>query len=249
VVSNWVNATAGFSFMDVALTPSMNGTGWQSALWLTQERTQAKAVVFDFDGTIADSLSVAIEVANRLAGEFGMEQITPEQYDRWRNLSSREILKELRLPLFRLPKLISRFSQELRQEIHKFPLIPGMREAILELWDRGYVLGIVTSNSSETVRAFLEAQQLDHLFDFIESCPKVMGKDRMLKRLAKHHALNMNKMLYVGDETRDIDAANRCKAFSVGVTWGFNSSQALKSHHPDYLIDQPSQLVAIAKNL
>lgn len=235
--------------MDAALAPSANENAWQSALWLTQERTQAKAVVFDFDGTIADSLSVAIEVANRLAGEFGMAQITAEQYDRWRDLSSREILKEMRLPWLRLPKLINRFSQELRQEIHKFPLIPGMREAILELWDRGYVLGIVTSNSAETVRAFLEAHQLEHLFDFIESCPKVMGKDRMLQRLAKRHALNMGKMLYVGDETRDIDAANRCRAFSVGVTWGFNSPEALKSHQPDYLIDRPSQLVTIAKNL
>jgi phosphoglycolate phosphatase len=128
-------------------------------------------------------------------------------------------------------------------------LIPGMREAILELWDRGYVLGIVTSNSSETVRAFLAAQQLDHLFDFIESCPKLMGKDRMLQRLAKRHDLSLSKMLYVGDETRDIDAANRCKAFSVGVTWGFNSPEVLKAHQPDYLIDHPQQLVGIAKQL
>jgi phosphoglycolate phosphatase len=231
--------------MDVALNTSANDFGRTT----TNERTQAKAVVFDFDGTIADSLSVAVTVANRLAGDFGMAQITPEQFDRWRHMSSREILGELDLPILRLPKLIRRFSKELRQEIHNFPLIPGMREAILELWDRGYVLGIVTSNSAETVRAFLAAQQLDHLFDFIESCPKLMGKDRMLQRLAKRHDLSLSKMLYVGDETRDIDAANRCKAFSVGVTWGFNSPEVLKAHQPDYLIDHPQQLVGIAKQL
>jgi phosphoglycolate phosphatase-like HAD superfamily hydrolase len=208
-----------------------------------------KAVVFDFDGTIADSFPINLEIGNRLAVEYGMEPVTPEKLERWQHLGAKEILAELDISVFRLPGMLRRFKSEINREVERLPMIPGMRAAIEELWDRGYILGVITSNSAENVRKFLAHQGLEHLFEFVESCPRLLGKEHMLRQAAQRHGLTLDKMLYVGDETRDIEAANKIKVKSVAVTWGFNSQQALNAKHPSYLIDRPQQLVEIAKDL
>jgi phosphoglycolate phosphatase-like HAD superfamily hydrolase len=208
-----------------------------------------KSVLFDFDGTIADSLQASLAIGNRLAVEYGIEPVTPEKLDRWQHLSAQEILQELDISMFRLPGMLRRFKAEIKSEVDRFPMIPGMREAILTLWDKEYVLGVVTSNSADNVRKFLAHQGIEHLFNFVESCPRLMGKDRVLRRIARQHKLDLSKMLYVGDEVRDIDAAKKIHVQSVAVTWGFNSTEVLQAHQPDYLIDRPQQLVEIAKQL
>jgi phosphoglycolate phosphatase len=208
-----------------------------------------KSVVFDFDGTIADSFNLSLEVGNRLAIEYGIEPVTPEKLERWRHMSSKEILSELNLPILHLPRMLRRFKAALREEVVNFPFILGMRETILELWDQDYVLGVVTSNSAETVRQFLNHQGLGHLFEFVESCPYYLGKQHVLRRLSQRHRLDLDKMIYVGDETRDIDAAKKIHVQSVAVTWGFNSPQALRDRRPDYLIDHPRELLSIAAQL
>jgi phosphoglycolate phosphatase len=208
-----------------------------------------KSVVFDFDGTIADSLAASLAIGNRLALEYGMEPVTQEKFERWQHLSAKEILRELNISMFRLPGMLKRFKAEVRGEVDRFPMVPGMREAIFALWDKDYVLGVVTSNSAENVRKFLVQQGIEHLFEFVESCPRLMGKERVLKRLSREYGLDLGKMLYVGDETRDIDAAQKIQVKAVAVSWGFNSVQALASHHPDYLIDRPQELIEIAKQL
>jgi phosphoglycolate phosphatase len=208
-----------------------------------------KSVIFDFDGTIADSLNASIAIGNRLAQEYGIEPVTPEKLERWQHLGAKEILQELNISVFRLPGMLRRFKSEVRHEVGQFPIAPGMRETIVALWDKEYKLGVVTSNSAGNVRAFLTQQGIEHLFDFVESCPHLLGKERVLRRLARQYHLDLGKMLYVGDETRDIDAAKKIHVRSVAVTWGFNSIAALRSHQPDYMIDQPRQLIEIAKQL
>ncbi len=53
----------------------------------------------------------------------------------------------------------------------------------------------------------------------------------------------------MGDETRDIEAAKKSKIKIVAVTWGFNSSNVLAQHQPDFLIDIPQQLTEIFEDL
>lgn len=207
--------------------------------------TARKSVIFDFDGTIADSFGISLTIGNRLAQAYGLEPVTPERLDRWRDMSSQEILSELNLPLLKLPHLLSHFKREIQAEIRNFPFILGMRETILMLWDQNYVLGVVTSNAAGNVRDFLNHQGMGHLFEFVASCPYYRGKQRVLRRVARRHHLDLGKMVYVGDETRDIDAAKRIPVKSVAVTWGFNSSQALREHNPDHLINHPRELLSI----
>jgi len=50
---------------------------------------------------------------------------------------------------------------------------------------------------------------------------------------------------YIGDETRDIDAAQQCNIPSIAVAWGFNSEQTLMRSKPSYLAKTPHDLLRI----
>ena len=52
-------------------------------------------------------------------------------------------------------------------------------------------------------------------------------------------------MFYIGDETRDIDAAKQCGISAVAVTWGFNSEAIIAKHNPHYLVRHPKDILTI----
>ncbi|MEB3295587.1 MAG: HAD-IA family hydrolase [Synechococcales bacterium] len=205
-------------------------------------------IIFDFDGTIADSLMAGLKITNRLAKEFGFAPVTPEQLRRWQDLSSYEILKEARIPFFKLPRILRRFKAEMNQEVLTLQAFPGMREVLLQLQSQGYRLGIVSSNSEQNVRDFLRSQALESVFEFVISCPRVLGKSKVLKRLLHQYHLVPETVLYVGDETRDIDAAHQSQVRSAAVTWGFNSPRVLAQHRPSFLLHQPEDLTQIVQS-
>ncbi|EKQ69081.1 haloacid dehalogenase superfamily enzyme, subfamily IA [Leptolyngbyaceae cyanobacterium JSC-12] len=206
-----------------------------------------KVIIFDFDGTIADSFEVVLKISNRLAAEFGYPKAQPEDISRLKNLSSREVIRQSKVSPFKLPLLLRRLRCELNQEIHRLKPIPGMKEALLMLKQQGNRLGIVTSNSCENVAAFLEVQELSDVFDFIGSGLALFGKGRIIQRILKQHQLNPADVIYVGDETRDIEAARKIGIPVVAVSWGFNSRQALAAENPDFLIDHPEELLQVVE--
>jgi len=204
-----------------------------------------KVILFDFDGTIADSFEVIVRISNQLALEFGYPVAEPDDIEQLKNMSSREIVRRSKLPPFKIPFLLRRLRGELNREIQHLELISGMKPALLALKHRGDRLGIVTSNSVENVNLFLETQGLTHVFDFVSSGLTIFGKSRILQRLLKQHNLNKADVFYVGDETRDIEAARKIGIKVISVTWGFNSSQALAAEHPDFIIHHPSELLQV----
>ncbi len=201
-----------------------------------------RMVIFDFDGTIADSFSIGLRIGNQLAHEFGFKPITLETIDRWQHLSSKEILREIGVPFYRLPKIIRRFKADMNREIPALKPFDGIETTLRTLRSQGCRLGILSSNSEENVRSFLANQGMAHLFEFIISCPRLMGKDKALKRILRKQNIHPETVLYVGDETRDIDAARRSHVRSAAVSWGFNSLQALAQHHPDFILTEPADL-------
>jgi len=61
--------------------------------------------------------------------------------------------------------------------------------------------------------------------------------------VVREHKLDKNNVIYVGDETRDIRSARKSQIPIVAVTWGFNATEILSQHQPDYLVDHPSELL------
>ena len=208
-----------------------------------------KVIIFDFDGTIADTVDALVMIANRLAGEFGYIQITPEDLALLRNFTSREIIKYSGISMFKIPFLLKKVKGELKAKIPELQPIPGISEVLLALHSQGYRLGIITSNSQENVTAFLINNQLNHLFEFIYSGVTIFGKTTIINNVLKQKQLKTEAVIYVGDETRDIEASKKANIKVIAVTWGFNSPEALAKQNPYILINHPPELLEVIRVL
>ncbi len=204
-----------------------------------------KVIIFDFDGTIADTLDALVTIANSLAVKFNFKQITPEELAVLRNLNSRQIIQKSGISLLQIPFLVKRVKSELKQQIQHLSTIPGIKEALIELNNQGHRLGIITSNSTDNVTAFLQKNELEDLFDFIHSGITIFGKTRIINNFLKQENLQPEEVIYIGDETRDIEATKKAHVKVIAVSWGFNSREVLAAENPDFLIDHPSELLEV----
>lgn len=207
----------------------------------------AKVIIFDFDGTIADSYDKFVAIANKLALEFNYPTVSLAQAEGLKNLSSREIVNLLDISLLKIPIFWRRFKQELQRSTHDVNLFPGIADCLIQLKQRGYKLGIITSNYQASVVNCLQQHQVLSLFDFIYSGTSLFGKHRVIRQVIKQYKLSPASVVYVGDETRDIKAAKRSKIRVCSVTWGFNSIEVLSRYYPHYVVDRPSEILDLFK--
>jgi phosphoglycolate phosphatase len=206
-------------------------------------------LIFDFDGTIVNSFSNVIDKFNMLATEFKFRKVQPEEIEEMRNLNSRALIKFLEIPLYKLPKVIKKARNFIHADMQKLDSFANLPAVLTELNNAGVLLGILTSNSRENVLAWLKHQQLEELFNFIHVESNFFGKKHSLKRILRKYKINKNHAFYVGDETRDVDAAKLCGIHAVAVTWGFNSETILASHRPHYLVREPNDLLELYNKL
>lgn len=208
----------------------------------------SKTIIFDFDGTLADTFEAFVSITNSLAVEFGYQLVGEDDIPKLQNLSSREIVRQSGISFWKIPFLIRRLRRELEKRITEVNLFPGIKELILDLKAEGYSLVIITSNSRENVTALMAINGLENSFDFVWSSSRLFGKHKSIAKLLKREKLELEKAFYVGDETRDIDAAKKAGVRAIAVSWGFNSPEALAGHNPDFLAANPQELRAFLKS-
>lgn len=202
-------------------------------------------MIFDFDGTIADTFQAAVAVLNNLADEFGYRRATPEEMAEITSLGLRALLDRVGLSWQQLPALVARVREEMSLQMHTIAPCRGVVAALGELRARGVRLGILTSNKRDNVEKFL-ATQPELCFDFISASSGFFSKERRLKRLLATQRSALHETCYVGDEVRDLEAARALGMRAVAVTWGFSSAQLLAASNPDHLIADPRELLALA---
>ncbi len=207
-----------------------------------------KTILFDFDGTLTDSFQQGLKLFNSLAHEYHYRKIKRNELKRLRNLPAREVQKILGISAIKMLFLVRRVRKELSKSATHTKLIPGWKKTLVLLKKQGYCLGIVTSNSHTIVKDFLKRNKIN-VFDFIKAGVRVFGKKRAIKKVLLRNAKETNNTVYVGDETRDIEAARKSNIKIIAVAWGFNSEKALKKMKPDAVIKKPEELIQALKRL
>lgn len=206
-------------------------------------------LLFDFDGTLADSLSAIVEITNRLAPEFGYRPTRLEEVEALKGLTARQLIRYSGIPLLKIPALLRRVRAEMRSHGAAIPPCPGMPGIIQQLAAQQHTLGVITSNTSYTVNTFLQAQGLKEHFVSVDGGGTLFRKGKLIAQCLERHRFIPAQTVYVGDEVRDIEAARFAGIRSIAVTWGFNSRDALAAARPDWLVDDPIMLRAIANTL
>jgi phosphoglycolate phosphatase len=204
-----------------------------------------RTIIFDFDGTLADTLEESRRIYNLLAADYSLREVLAEELPQLRNFSLLELLDHLGIPKRRVPTLLSRGTSMMRSNISRLPLIPGIGEILPVMRSRAKSFGVLTSNAEENVDLFLKAHGLREHFDFISSTSRLTGKSGHLRAIRKTFSLHAEEMLYVGDEIRDIKAAKKAGIAMAAVTWGFNSAESLAAESPEHLIHSPEELLKL----
>lgn len=203
-----------------------------------------KAILFDFDGTIADTVGSGVAAFNAIAEEHGFLPITPENQGTLRDKGPREVMKALGIPAYKVPIVVRGLRSGIREAIPTLRVLDGMAVALKELRQRGYFLGIITSNSKRNVKRFLRANQLD-FFDYIRAGSGIFRKTYAIRVALLLNGLKKDDVAFIGDEIRDIEAARKVGIAAVAVTWGINSKEGLLRANPDFIVNTADDLIRL----
>ncbi len=204
-------------------------------------------LIFDFDGTLVDSFRTVMEKFNLLADEFDFRKISGHEINALRNLTSRELINYLEIPIYKIPSVLRSARKHMQSEMQTLLPFNNLPEILQELRDIKIPLGILTSNSSENVTRWLERNKIKCFFNFIHIESSYFGKKYILRKIIQSHKMNKSQAFYIGDETRDIDAAKESEIHSVAVTWGFNSEETLMQYQPYYIARKPEDILTLFK--
>ncbi len=203
-----------------------------------------RAVIFDMDGTLADSFSTFYETLRKLGPEIGIHGITPEDILIYRQKGAMELIKEFKIKLWKIPYLIKKGQKMFGNRMHEITIFPGIQETLEELQSRGVVLGILSTNSKRNIKRLLHDHKLN-MFSFYVSTNSALGKGRALKKLLKKNGWHPNEVIYIGDELRDIRGAKHAHIDSGAVAWGYNDVSLLKKEEPTWVFEKPKDILKI----
>ncbi|MEM9367791.1 MAG: HAD-IA family hydrolase [Planctomycetota bacterium] len=204
-------------------------------------RVRYDYVLWDFDGTLADSLGHALHVFNELSPQHGFKPI--EDHERVREMTSRQFLSEHRVPMWKVPMLFAAFLAAFRKDLDQIGINAGVLACVQGLSAAGIRQAIVSSNEESNILAWLTHHRLDAYFESVTGYSRLFGKEKPLRKQVEASNLPPERLLYVGDEVRDIEAARAAGIDVAAVSWGMNSAALLARHAPTLLVAKPSRLV------
>lgn len=205
-------------------------------------------MLFDFDGTLADTLLLIVDIVNRIGPEYKLKKIDNAELKKIRKMEAGELIKYSGLPLLDIPFFIGRVRKILKKEIRNVRPFPEIPEVLRRISEEKYAMHIITSNSKESVEKFLAENNL-LFFKSINSETNIWGKGKAIKNFLKKSGIKNMDAIYFGDEIRDIKAAREAGLRIVSVGWGFNDAEGLRKYNPDWLIQSPEEIMKILKNL
>jgi phosphoglycolate phosphatase len=200
-----------------------------------------RLVIFDSDGTLADTLPWMRSVFNDLAEEHGFRKVAPEEYERFQDLHGTALLRALELPLWKLPRVMSGMRKKMAQHQGHLALFNGISEALGRLAGNGIQLAVVSSNSTDNVQRILGPANTALITRF-DCGVSMFGKASKIRAVVRRSGVPASEAIYVGDEIRDAEAARKAGVGFGAVTWGQHSPAALQATNPDMLFRSVSDM-------
>ena len=196
------------------------------------------SVIFDFDGTLADSFPLILEAAQERRGG---RQLSDQRVAELRQLPLPQALRALGLQAWRIPFVLLSVRRAMYARRREVPLFPGVPAAIRSLHAAGHHLFILSSNRPMTIQAFLHAHQLDEYFEGIYHCG-IFRKGAGIRKLLRVNHLSAKHCWYVANEAADIEDVQAVGVNGVAVTWSGQDETVLSKALPARLVATPGQL-------
>jgi HAD superfamily hydrolase (TIGR01509 family) len=210
---------------------------------------RVKGVIFDVDGTIADSVGTFYEVAVEVLQLAGVPPVPKERVYALMRVGEENPLMKLFPPDYpdaeaTLKRIFDeRMSEWMRRYHYETEAIPGSVELLHELSTKGLRLGIATS--SGRALPFLDQWGVRHLFHGIVGREDVASHkphpEPVLKCLG-HLQLDPHEAVFIGDSPIDIRAGKAAGLYTIGVLTGTSPHEVLSLESPDHILDSVAEL-------
>ena len=188
-----------------------------------------KLLIFDLDGTLADSFPFFLRVHDELARRHGFRPVGGDDVADLRRLTTREMMARSGMPSWRLPLVARDFVAAMKAADAVRPF-PGVADVLPRL-AAGATLALVTSNSRD-VAAQVLGPALMALFAHVDGGASIFGKARRLRRLLATAGVPAGDAIYIGDQVADGDAARDAGIAFGAVDWGYAAAETLAACNP-----------------
>lgn len=205
--------------------------------------TMYNAVIFDFDGTIADSSAQVDRILDRLAIRYHFQGLSARDFKHREGLS---FLKMIRMLLF-IRKVGTEFKRRYGEYLGLIQPFDRMLDLLAAVSSAGYPLVIISSNTEANIREFFRMHHFGENMTVLSS-EGLFGKHKAIRRYLRQTGHRAGDVLYVGDEIRDIHACHKAGINIAFVTWGLDGKEDVCDLMPRYIIDDPDQLRDIIVN-
>jgi len=204
-------------------------------------------LIFDFDGTIVDSQDLIIQLYNEIAERDHYKRINKLDVTKLSDLSIVERCKMLNVPIYKLPSIALEVRKKYKKEIPNLRVRDKVKCLLNNFKKAGFKLGILSSNEKSTIIEFLKVNDMD-IFNSVFSEKNIFGKHHAINKFIKNHNLEIKKTIYIGDEVRDIIACKKVGIKVIAVSWGYDSLHFLLENNPDFIANNPEELLNIVNN-
>lgn len=202
-----------------------------------------RLIIFDFDGTLADSLPWFMLALGSVCDRFGLAPVSSEDALKLRDKSAREIVSQLQIPAWKLPLIARHLQERSKRDASKIRLFAGIDDMLATLAAHGVRMVLASSNAEANVRAVLGEENAAHFESF--ACGiSIFGKAGVIRGIVRRAKVSPHEVLCIGDEVRDAEAARAVGLPFGAVAWGFNSEDALRRARPHAIFHEVQDILA-----
>lgn len=205
-----------------------------------------RAVLFDYDGTLNNSLEATFHAFQGVAKELDLRSITLQQFLNWYTPTWYVVYEKMGVPVASWRKADKIWLNYYNKR--KTKLFPNSIETLKQLKFIDFQVGLVTGGTRSRVEKELKKSHIHDLFDVIIYGSDVQKED--LKPSSTQIIIALQRLeaksretLYVGDTPIDVLAGKKAEVITVAVTWGFSTAERLKQAKPDFIVYSFSELM------
>ena len=212
----------------------------------SQEMNKTKNIIFDFDGTLADTFPLVISILNRIYKLYNLPKVQESEIEEYKKLGVRGLMRKFNMPKLKLIIFAVHIKLLLKKDLDNVNLFKGVEILLKNLINNGYKIIILSSNSRKNISKVLENNEVN-LPISVYSEISIIGKEKGLNKIVNKETINKNETLYIGDEVRDYEACKLAGIKFLGVSWGYNSKDALVKSGCENLVDNVKEIENFVK--